>query len=329
MYKFLRVINGEEYEDFLCEQGIYKYMPRRLLHTLQMNIKPRILCKYITQDLGEEIGIGVGVFINQDNISSDEYKSKLIDTINNIKEQEGYEGIEFLLDDNTKLDIDEIEEVKELCNIQIPQGREVFASNILNCLEKICKHRDEQISEKEVFILSDDTKVTEDLVNELASSTKFISIYSENNDFAAKLEVDVFKKTGLALHVRRDMSEGCEDFNFIINLSEDALINLSNLKKNKIVIDLSRSKCLAYNKYRGKSKAILIDDLFFKNDSKIYSESGKFEFDKYLNTATHKLFCENKNDIEKVQINNRICSVEQLVELSKFKKQDESCFKKT
>ena len=269
MCKFLRVINGEEYEDSLCEEGIYKHIPKRLLYTFQKNIKPRIICRYLSKCSQEEVGLGLGIFLNQDNISNDEYKSKLIETINNIKEQEGYKEIEFLLDDNKNLDIEDIQEIKELCSIKIPKGRDVFATNTVSCIEKICKYRGERISEQEVFILSDNTKVTEDLVNELAITTKFISLYSEDKDFAAKLEIDVFKRTGLALHISKDISEACEDFNFIINLSEDAKINISNLKRNKIVIDLSKSKCLNYSSSKVKNKAIIIDDLFFKNDNNI------------------------------------------------------------
>lgn len=329
MCKFLRVISGEGYEDFLSEKGLYKYIPKKLLHALQKNIKPRIICRYMSRDSEEEIGLGVGIFLNQDNISKDEYKSKVIETINDIKQQDEYEGIEFLLDDNNKLNIEDIEEIKELYNIKIPEGRDVFAKNIPSCLEKICMCKNERISEKEVFILSDDTKVTEVLVNELALSSKFISIYSEDKDFAARLEKDIFKKTGLALHVSKDISEGYEDFNFIINLLEDAKTNISNLKRNKIVIDLSRSKCLTYSNPRVINKARVIDDLFFKNDNNIYSDSGKYEFDKYLNTAVHKLLCNNNKDVEKVRINNKTFSIEELVELNKVKKQNESCFKKT
>ena len=98
--KFLRIINGEEYENFLCEEGVYKYIPKRLLYTFQKNIKPRIICRYLSKCSQEEVGLAVGIFLNQNNISNDEYKSKLIETINDIKVQEGYEEIEFLLDDN-------------------------------------------------------------------------------------------------------------------------------------------------------------------------------------------------------------------------------------
>ena len=311
-------------------EGLFKYIPKKILYALGKYIDPRVVCSYKSRDMKGNVGLGVGLYINKDNISKGEYKTQIIDTISNLKEDIEDGEIKYLIEDEVKLNIEDITDINEKLdiNIELLNGKRIFAENMLACLKEICRVKDEELSEKEVFIISDDTKITEKLINELALSTKFISLCSKDINLTEKLELDILKNTGLALNVTKEISKCSDNFDFIINLNENTNIDILNIKKNNIVFDLSNSKCLSASASKGKRKAILIDDLFFENDKDIYSDGERFEFNNLLNTSLSDMLNNTNSKIEKIRINQRILDIEEGLALKNLEKQNQSCFKK-
>ena len=86
--------------------------------------------------------------------------------------------------------------------------------------------------------------------------------------------------------------------------------------------ELERSRYEISNTF---DSLIGIYDFFINGKQKIATD----KLWEYLNTSNYKLFCNNDNDVKRVSVNNKLLSIEELVESSKFKKQGESCFKKT
>lgn len=329
MYKFLKIINGKEYEDYLTCKGLYRYIPKKILKIFQGKIKARVICDYISKKQEVKVGLGVGIFLNDTDIQKDEYKHKIISTINNLKQQSQYRDIEYLVVDDLKLDAKDIKEIRQQCDVKVPEGKSLFASNVSRCLDEICKKRNQGMSEKEVFIISDNTKVTQDLVIELAFSSRLISIYSKDEQFSEKIQRDVLNKTGLSLNITQTLDICFDYFDFIINLGEDIDFNLSKLNKNKVIIDVSVDKSLSI-KSRKKTKGfILIDDMFFENDYNIYRSDGKDGFARLLNSSMCTLLSNSNDNMKKLQVYGKICSIEDVINMDRFKKQITSCFKKT
>lgn len=288
MKKFIRIIDGAEYEEYLNRED-YKYIPERLISAFRNLIKPRIVCNYISKTDEKTVGHGVGIFLKRMELSKEEYKSKVIDAINNFKDQEEYSDISYLVNENLNLDYEDLKDVTDQCNVKVVSGKSIFAENILSCLKDISTFKKESTLEKEVFIVSDDTKVTGQLIDDIAMTTKFIEVFTEDLEFGKRLEEDVFNKYGLSLHATKELDKIYNDFDFIINLSEEALVDVLRIPKNKILIDLSDKK-LINKHYQGKNKrVVIIDDLFFKNENCVYSENGIGEFGGLLSTSTSSL----------------------------------------
>lgn len=326
MCKFVRIIDCEEYEEYLNIED-YKYIPKKLIHAFKKWVKPRVICKYIYRS-NEVVGYGVGVFLREDEILKDEYKKKIIDTINDLKDREEYKDIKYLLNENLKLDYDELKDVEEQCNVKMPSGKAIFAKHILSCLKEICKIKKEDMSQKEVFIIGEDTKITERLVDELAMVTKYIEVFTQDLEFGEKLEKDMFNKYGLSLHATKEIAKTYNNFDFTINLNEKPMIDISQMSKNRIIIDLSDSKALNRNSSNKTKRVIIIDDLYLKNDSYVNSESEIGEFGYSLNTSTSGLINSDSEKIQKIHLYNRVYSIEEMGDAFNLKKQSQSYFNK-
>lgn len=327
MSKFLKVLSDDEYLEYLTSRGIYKYIPKKILYIFSKHINPSLVCSYKSRRRTKEMGLGIGICINQDKLSEDEYKKRLIDAINNLKQIKN-KDISYLIDEGFRIKLEDIKEFEKELNIEFPKGKKVFAQNLLFVLKKICKIKHEELSEKEVFIISDDTKVTEDLVNILAASTKFISIYSRDENLTNRLEKDLLEKTGLALNIATEIDRCAENFDFIINLKEDINLSMLSIKKNSIAFDLSNSKCLSTSISKASRKSIIIEDLLFTNDNDVYSDDEKYEFDSLLNTSLSGMLGNTQNNISKIQINGKALDIESGINLANLEKQNQSCFKK-
>lgn len=325
MKKFIRVIYGKEYEAHLKREN-YKYIPKRLIYAFRNLIKPRVVCNYISQEDESVVGYGVGIFLEQTELSKYEYKKRLIDTINNFKNQEEYSDIDYLVNENLKLDYCDIKDVAEQCDIEVASGKELFLENINSCLKDISIFKKEDTLEKEVFIVSDDTKMTERLVNDIAMTTKFIEVFTEDLEFGKKLEDDMLSRYGLSLHATKEIDKAYDDFDFIINLSEKSLIDLSRIPKNNILIDLSDSKVLNGNYSNKTKRVVIVDEIFFKNEYYIYSESGIGEFDSLLSSSTSSLINSYSKGIKKICCYKGIHNKEKKKKDFNLNKQDKSQF---
>lgn len=317
MYRFLRVIIDSEYEEYLTTKTIYKYIPKKIFNVLKKCIKPRVICNYISRKEDVQVGTAIGMFLNKD---------KLIEKIKKLKNEQEYNDLKYLVVDNLCLNISELKEIEEKCNITVLEDKEEFANNIPACLDKICKIKKEELAQKEVFILSDDTKLTKDLVKSLALKAKFISIYSEEFNFSKKLEEEILANTGLALNISRDKKKSIDNFDFIINLNKDINMNEFNISRNKIIIDLNTKAYLTKGAYNKKS--ILIHDLLFKRNDNVFSENGNCELDTHIGTSLVRLLGNENKKIEKIRINDKIYNIEEGLSITNFSKSDNSDFKK-
>lgn len=328
MGRFIRIINDEAYIEDLKTNGLYKFIDKKILIAMRGLIKPRIICSYRSIKTDKEKGVGLGVCLNLDKISKDEYKLKLIDIINKLKQEGENEDLEYLIDDSLKLELKELKNLADKCGVKIPKGKVLFLSKTLDLMKKICKIRGEEICEKEVFIISEDGETTENLVIDLAHSTKFISLYSEDKAFTQRIENNTLAETGLPLHITSDANKCLNNFDFIINLKEDVDISILNKVNRKIIIDLSIGKCLSRCKKRSRTNNILIDDLFFENDKEIYSSESKHTFDSFLDTSLSSLFENTNTEIKRVRVGEKVVKLNSDL-LNKKRQEQVSCLKKT
>lgn len=317
MYKFLRIIIDSEYEEYLTTKTIYRYVPKGIFNVLKKYIKPRFICNYISRQEDIEVGTCIGMFLE---------KNKLIEEINKLTDDEIHSSLKYLLVDNLPLSILELKEIEEKCNIRVLEDKAEFVKHIPSCLDKICKEKKEELEQKEVFILSDDTKITRDLVNSLALKAKFISIYSEELNFSCELEEEILSSTGLALNISKDIRKSIDNFDFIINLNKVIDMNEFNISRNKIIIDLNTKSYLIKDFY--KKRTILIHDLLFKRDENIFSGNGNCELDTYIGTSLVNLLRNENRNIEKIRINSNIYSIKEGLSITNFSKSDTSDFKK-
>ncbi|AFS79357.1 hypothetical protein Curi_c23620 [Gottschalkia acidurici 9a] len=325
MDKFLRIIGPNEYENYLRE-SIYKYIPRNILHTFQEKIKPRAVCNYIDEDTKETVGYGIGIFLDENKLTREEYVDRIINSIKILKEQDLYKNVEYLVMDNIKLGYDDIKRIQEKSNIKIPDAKSYFIENIIQLLSKICNAKNKDLQEQEILIISDDTNDTEDIVVDISSNIKYLTIYSHNEEFGKNLERIVLEDTGLSLHITKNIDKLMGNVDFIINLCEDVRIDIKKIKKYTVLIDISKNKVLSRDTEHDRKKIMLIDDLFFRNDRKIYSEVKDYDLNKELNTSLSKFFKNSNKDIVKLKIYDKIYSVQQGVSDYSFQKRNISPF---
>ncbi len=288
MQKFIRVIDGEEYEKYLNAKD-FKYLPQKLIKVFHNRVKPRVVCNYVSKTDKKVVGYGVGIFLNQVDFSKECYKPKLIDTINHLKEQEEYKDIGYIAETNLKLDYEELKDLEKKCGVKSLSRKSTFVDHIDLCLKDISHFKKEGNSQKELFVISDDTKVTEQLLDNVAKNSQYIELLTDDLDFGKRLEKDMFNRYGLSLHATDDREKIPNNFDFIINLNEKPDFNISKIVKNKILIDLSEGKVLNRNTSRKTRRLVIIDDLFFKNEKNIDSENDIGRFYDLLNISMSSL----------------------------------------
>ncbi len=322
MKEFISVITPENYIKYLKSRGLFKVIPKKFMHKLDNMLKPRVVSKYY--EGSDKIGYSIGIFLKE-NISKEDYLKRLIDGINYLKTDK----VKYLnIDELQCLNIDDITRIEKGTKLKLLDGKKVKVNTLKYVLNNICKHNNLNLVQKEILIIADKTKYTENIVLQLSKELKYISLLPTNeNKSTNKLEEKVFKNTGLVLRVIDNTITMWNKYDIIINLSDEVDIESKKVQAKTIVFDLSRSLILSKYINRKRKDVLVVDNFIFKNKRTIISDKKEIVLKKEIYSEIYSFFNEkvDKNDCIKYKCNNKLFKMKDL-SISRAYKNDKRYF---
>ena len=170
-------------------------------------------------------------------------------------------------------------------------GRLLFKALISNILDEIYSKRGFRIKDLDMAIVQG--KSTEELflyIRLLASSIKYLTILSEDNESIEKQVEDFYEETGLSMRVTHDCRSGFKGVNFILNLGD--LLPSMKLSSQAVVLNYGDSSC---NRAFGEN--IIINGIEVKLPSEMAAKLGKNVLDYYTQLELAEMMLYKKVDI--------------------------------
>ena len=322
--EFVYIVAPALYRAYL-EKGFYKYIPKKLLTRYQQSIKPRKICEYIDRRDSEVKGYGIGVFISYENISKEDYISRITYGINFTKTDD---TTDIILDEAYKLNESEYNEIESQCGLKIFNGRIKIVDSITDCIKKICTIRKSELKEQEILIISDDTEDTKKIVLELSSEINFLTIIGNDKEHISELEKLVLLETGLSIHSTGNVNRTLSKFDFIIFMRDSMDVDINKIRKKTIVIDASPYKKISRLIANKRKDLLVINDFIFSNSDNIFSMPEGFNFGREVSSHIFEaLNCQYKKEFIKISVNNKKYSLNSALRLYTGKNRNMSVFR--
>ncbi len=268
-------------------------------------------------------GNAVGVFVTYKNLSESEYISRLINGINLVKT----EDTEYLITEKIHtISQEDIKNIEDKCGLKVLDGRGEIADRVPYILREICKLRRQQLNEKEILIISDNTALTEKLTLNIAKELRFLSIMSKDMTFIDKLEKEVLIETGLSLQSVGKLDRVVQKFDIIISMDSDARLDTSNIKRHAIIIDISIGR-IHKTINSNRKDLLIITDLLFRNNGILKSNIEAFSFEDKIPSYIYEGMKISDSIVPVgVRVNDKDYSLKEIVDVYYGKKRNSSVF---
>lgn len=268
-------------------------------------------------------GNAVGVFVTYKNLSESEYISRLINGINLVKT----EDTEYLITEKIHtISQEDIKNIEDKCGLKVLDGRGEIADRVPYILREICKLRRQQLNEKEILIISDNTALTEKLTLNIAKELRFLSIMSKDMTFIDKLEKEVLIETGLSLQSVGKLDRAVQKFDIIISMDSDARLDTSNIKRNAIIIDISIGR-IHKTINSNRKDLLIITDLLFRNNGILKSNIEAFSFEDKIPSYIYEGMKISDSIVPVgIRVNDKDYSLKEIVDVYYGKKRNSSVF---
>ncbi|KNF07828.1 hypothetical protein CLPU_12c01010 [Gottschalkia purinilytica] len=315
------------YKEYIFNQGIYKYVPNKLLLKLQKNIKPRIVCEYTSKSKNKTLGYGIGISLSRESMSEEKYIKKIIESIKKLKN----DNTRYIILDGVKdIDNDHIRIIEEETNLRIPNGRDIFLKFITKVLNDIYVEKQDTIQNQDIIVISDGTEDAKNIIIQLAQHVKFIVVRENDMTISKNLEEEVMNKTGLSIYCTNNINKFLPNTNIVVNLSNESInnIDISKMRQNTIIIDSSRNKEFSNNIFKLRKDLLIINDIIVKNENDIMSNVKEFNFAKELDTSISKVINNSINNLtmSKVKTYSGIVTIKEAIKLYKLSNLNVSVF---
>lgn len=229
------IISHNRYKE-LFKTGLYKYIPDFILP----KYRPRVIDDIIK---GEEvIGHVLGINLKAVDLKVDSFLDEYINKILSLKSEEDkllyIEGLE-------DIESNILKEIELRTSMAIPTGENNWFYNVPIILKQLLKHLNENSFENEVLIICGDKEKTLKLIKTIPEDLRFISIIGKNENVLEEIYEIILDETGISLFQPNNIENTIKDYNVIINLSDEGIIDFKSIRRKAIIFDLSSTKYLS------------------------------------------------------------------------------------
>ena len=305
-FEFIYILEPDVYKKYL-KRGIYSIIPQKYL--IKLKIKPRFIT-YFTNENGNRIGKGIGVFLIYDGLGREEYVRMAIESLNKFKEENTRK---ILLDNLHIISSEDIHVIEKETNMEIIDGKKVLIRFLPCVLQRITKELNINIRDEEILIIGEDGDLTRQLIQVLSREARFLTLVGEDENYIQDLVQEIYNATGLSIFYSKNIDRILTNYSIIINLKDNQYINLNNLKSKCLIFDFSIEKILRNN--LKNRYAIVVEDFLFRIPQTI-SEKEYFPLDNEMSSWKYEaieLF--EKSHLYKLQTNGGKYDMKSFVDL--------------
>lgn len=217
------------------EDGFYKYL-FKFVTPMFMPKKIDTMC--FNKDKRVHI---VGINLRKVNYQEEEILNEFISKLLKIKSQnQGY----LYLEDMDGMDKKILKVIEKETGMKIPTGLDIKIFNIPLILEEISNLSKRNIRDSEVLIIGENKDQLLNTINQVAHLLRFISLIGIDQAGQDEIYQEVLETTGLSILQPKKYESDLKKYDVIINLSDKQLVDVSRIKRESIVFDLSLSKNL-------------------------------------------------------------------------------------
>lgn len=301
---FLYIVRPEVYLKAI-KRGPLKYVPNKWFK----NAKPRIVTTFIN-DQNIVIGKGVGVFTEYENIKREQYLHGIVSIKKLALESEKI----IVLDLMHLLTLEELDYIQRVTKLKVVDGKDVRIYFTPYVLKKIYNALEEELIDKELLIISDNSILANRLVVDMSKDMRFLTVFGVNLVEQVELSKIVYDSTGLSIFFTNHIDKILGNYHIIINLSENLNLDLKDLRSRAIVFDLSISKSLSKEISKHNTNAIIVEDFLFTYTYYLY-ESNFFDANSEIPSHKYGAFQYfNLDDFSKIVSDNVSYTVKEFVE---------------
>lgn len=239
-------------------RGIFKLIPERLIPAT----KPKVLDTLYDTN-GKEMGTIGGVLLNTSKIEGDKFVEYLTSGTNKIKP---YNGKYLLMEKFTSVDRDRLRTIQEKTNLKVLDGTRTLIMYLPLVLKNIQKYLKEDLRKKEVLIIGQGARLTEELIYGLHEDVSFITLMGGEGYEVEKISQSIYKDTGLSIFYPKRIDKILTNYPIIVNLRDDSLIGLNKFRRGAIIFDFSISKNFSKNLKEHRDIVVIEDFMFCQKD---------------------------------------------------------------
>lgn len=241
-------------------RGIFKLIPKNLIPV----VKPKILDTLYDRD-GKEIGKIGGVLLNTSKIE-EEFVEPFVRGVNKIK----FHNIKYLvIEQLSSLDRDNIKTIQDKTNLKVLDGTQILIMYLPLVLKNIQTYLKEDFREKEVLIIGEGDKLTEELIYKLHKCVNFITLVGGDEGEIRGISQTIYKNTGLSIFYPKKIDKILTNYSIIVNLKDDSFIHLNKFRKRAIIFDFSISKNFSKSIKEPRDVVVIEDFMFYQEDLNI------------------------------------------------------------
>lgn len=257
---FLYIVKEEKYYRHY-RRGLNKIIPEIFVPVS----KPKILDH--VYDLNEQrIGIVGGIFLKKSNIYKEELIERLVMGIESIKLEDTHS---LILEELYLFNKDDIEFIENRTGLQVIEGIDVIVAFVGRVLEDIYRILEDDLRNKEVLIIGNYGDLTQNIIKAICTKVRFVTLIGDYNNDIEDLIIEVLEKTGLSIFYSKSIEKILPNYSIIINLDENPDIDISKIRKQVIMFDLSTKGAMNKLMMNGKGPKAIEDFIFQLNQENI------------------------------------------------------------
>lgn len=286
------------------KKGVLKYVPDRWFKTK----KPRFVTNF-TNNNEMIIGSGIGIFTDYDNLTKEEYIRGITSIVKLKTDKDKF----LVLDKLCLLTYEDLEHIEGETGLKVIDGKDVKVHFLTYVLKKICKLLNEELTKKEILIISDGSPQTYELILNLSKEVRFLTVVGDDETKIKQISENIYNNTGLSIFFTKNIDRILTNYNIIINLKDKLLLDLKNLRSKPIVFDLSLEKNLSKEIEKYNDSIVTIEDFIFSYDDFVV-ESELFEMKGEIPSYKYGAFHDfHMDDFKKVLVYNTVYTIEDLI----------------
>lgn len=286
------------------KKGILKHVPDKWFITK----KPRLVTNF-TNDNGVTIGKGVGIFTNYNNLIKEEF----IHGITSIVKLKSDKDKFLVLDKLYLLDNEDLKYIESETGLKVIDGKDVKVYFLTHVLKKIYRLLNEELTKKEILIISDGSSQTYELILKLSKEVRFLTVIGEDEEKIKQISEKIYNNTGLSIFFTKNIDKILTNYNIIINLKDNISLDLEKLRSKPIVFDLSLENNLSKKIEKYNDSIVTVEDFLFTYDHFIV-ESELFEMKGEIPSYKYGVFNDfHIDDFKKVLVYNTSYTIEDLI----------------